>query len=161
MKGENLQIYIEKNVSSEKACSGPILSHSGKILGKHKGLFHYTIGQRKGLGLSGGPWFVYDICETANTLRVGPKNFLGVNKILCSQVNWFISPESLKDVSLCAKVRYRGASAEVKSFSFGEGLLQVETVADLQGVAPGQGLVLYAKDLMVCGAIIQETERRS
>ncbi len=161
LKKQNLQEYLEKNLPSQKKEPGLIFSNKGQVLGQHKGLFRYTVGQRKGLGLPGGPWFVYKISEATNTLYVGPQEFLATNKIRCSQANWFVDPHMLRDIPLRAKVRYRGKSIDVQSFSVEKGIVQIETMHDFQGVAPGQGLVLYAKNLMVCGAIIQETERRS
>lgn len=161
MKKQNIQEYIEQKLCPQEGAPGLILSDKGEILGKHKGLFRYTIGQRKGLGLSGGPWFVYDISKKTNTLYVGSQEVLNVNKIRCIQTNWFLHPNSLRGFPLQAKVRYRGKSIDVRSFSFEKGILEVKTIHDFQGVAPGQGLVLYAEDIMVCGAIIQEVERRS
>lgn len=160
LKNGNLQEFLEQHLSEDVKKEGPIISHEGNLLGKHSGLFRYTVGQRKGLGLSRGPWFVYDICTSANALYVGPSEKLFVSQLWCSSVNWFVPPESLEGKSLHLKVRYGAEQVEVYSFSFTKELLWVQTATNLQGVAPGQGLVLYAKDVMVCGAIIQKTEGR-
>jgi tRNA-specific 2-thiouridylase len=161
LKKRNLQEFLEQRLSEDVKKEGPIISHEKNLLGKHSGLFRHTVGQRKGLGLSGGPWFVYDICASTNALYVGPPEKLSVSQLWCSSVNWFVPPESLEGKSLHVKVRYGAKPVEVHSFSFTKELLRVQTATNLQGVAPGQGLVLYAKDVMVCGAIIQKTEGRS
>jgi tRNA-specific 2-thiouridylase len=161
LKNQNLQEFLEQHLSEEIKKEGPIISHEGNLLGKHSGLFRHTVGQRKGLGLSQGPWFVYDICRSTNALYVGPSEKLSVFQLWCSSVNWFVPPEFLGKKPLHVTVRYGAKPVEVHSFSFSKELLWVQTATNLQGVAPGQGLVLYAKDVMVCGAIIQKTEGRS
>jgi tRNA-specific 2-thiouridylase len=161
LKNHNLQDFLETRLPGEKKEPGRILSDEGEILGKHYGLFRHTVGQRKGLGLSGGPWFVCDIHAPTNTLYVGSSESLKVCGLWCSHVNWFVPPKSLEGMRLQAKVRYGAKSTDILFFSLKKGLLYVETVTDLQGVAPGQGLVLYAENIMVCGAIIRQTKRRS
>jgi len=161
LKKRNLQDFLEQHLVEETKKKGPIISHKGEVLGKHGGLFRYTVGQRKGLGLSQGPWFVYDMCAYTNTLYVGPPEMLQVSRLCCSHVNWFVPPESLQGRHLQVKVRYGAKPVGVCSFSLEKGLLWVQTATNLQGVAPGQGLVLYAEDIMVCGAIIEKTEGRS
>lgn len=139
--------------------SGPIITVDGEILGRHKGLSRYTMGQRKGLGLSGGPWFVVGKDLQRHALFVGRKEDSGVNTVFCRDAVWH-QPLGLQVFSAEAQWRYRAPSSLVRvTISTTERRFFVEAEEDLFGVAPGQSLVLYHGDTVLGGGVIDFTER--
>lgn len=130
--------------------SGNIIDENGKILGKHNGIINYTIGQRKGLGLAGGPYYVKQLDPQKNSVIVSDKTHLGVDNIVLKEVR-FINEEF---VGKCY-VKVRSASekhpaAIVKS----DGDYIVRFDCPEYGVAPGQHCVFYVDDMVVGGGII-------
>lgn len=136
---------------------GRIVSSAGCRIGFHKGLHRYTIGQRKGLSLSGGPWFVNGKNLEENELIVGTEKDARVRVAECGQSVWHQDPVAGVSFSACHRYRSRpvgcvlvGAEGSSFSCSFGE---------NIAGVAPGQSLVLYSNDRVCGGGIIERTWR--
>lgn len=147
--------YIRENAGP--FTGGSIVKLSGEHVGFHKGLHRYTVGQRKGLDLSGGPWFVCAKNLATNKLVVGKEEDIEVRVIKCSRAVWHESP--VAGVILSACHRYRSSPVgcildSVKGTTF-SCRLQDKAV----GVAPGQSLVLYFNDRVYGGGIIEETWR--
>ena len=88
--------FIKKN-SSLKNVPGKIVDTNGEFLGKHRGYVNYTIGQRKGLGLGNGPWFVVEINPETNTVVVGREDEQGIKEFEVEDLNWFIDFEKGKN----------------------------------------------------------------
>lgn len=134
---------------------GRIVTTSGHAIGMHSGLHMFTIGQRKGLGLSGGPWFVCRKNLVTNELIVGRKE--NISGIRCREAVWHDNP--VKGIALSACHRYRSRLIgcvidSVNGSSFSCLLDEPE-----RGAAPGQSLVLYSDDRVYGGGIIEETWR--
>ena len=91
IEGEYTDFIKEK--SSHKSRPGKILDTKGEFLGKHRGYVNYTIGQRKGLGLGNGPWFVVKIEPETNTVVVGRAEEQGIKEFEVEDLNWFIDFE--------------------------------------------------------------------
>lgn len=132
---------------------------SGEVLGRHRGIIHYTIGQRRGLEIGGQeePLYVTHIDAQARRVLVGPRRMLAVGAARITQTNR-IGP--LPDAPLTAKVRSLAKPVPVTlegSFGEGEGCLIRFTTPEY-GVAPGQAAVLYAGDRVVGGGWIDSTE---
>ncbi|WP_370307396.1 tRNA 2-thiouridine(34) synthase MnmA [Sphingobium abikonense] len=131
---------------------GDIVHVDGRVLGRHKGLIHYTVGQRKGLEIGGQPDPLYVVRLEAEARRVivGPKAALAVSGALLSDINWlggdFTGP-------LTAKVR--SMAKPVPARLDGDRLI---FDAPEYGVAPGQAAVLYAGDRVLGGGWIASTE---
>ena len=127
---------------------GPIRNSEGTILGEHQGLFAYTIGQRKGIGLSMPvPQFVLTKDQKSNTLLVGPKDLLGASSFRVSKVNWVsgIRPENLNSAKeALAKVTMKDAD-----------VAHVELNASLPDITPGQLAAFYEGEICLGGGIIQ------
>ncbi len=137
---------------------GNIVDSEGNVLGHHTGLVHYTIGQRKGLGIAAGePLFVLEKDPQTNTLVVGPASEAGFTTVYAEDVN-LISVESI-DEPLCveAKVNYR-AVAKPATATLENGVLKVVFREPLRAVAPGQALVMYQGDVVVGGGTIESAE---
>jgi tRNA-specific 2-thiouridylase len=143
---------LVKKLRPEADTSGEIVDEAGRVLGRHRGLIHFTVGQRRGLEIGGTPEPLYVIRLEAATKRVivGPRAALAVGAARLSGVNWlggdYTGPMTAKVRSLAKPVAARFDGARV-SFDAPE-----------YGVAPGQATVLYAGDRVLGGGWIEETE---
>ncbi len=143
--------FLSKRLSSS---SGPIVDVTGRVLGKHRGYFRYTIGQRKGLGLaSPHPLYVLAIRPERNEIVVGERASLRVRGLLASSCNWLV--EELPE-SIFAQVRYlqRKRPCEVERDETGK--MKVIFHEPVEMVAPGQSVVLYSDDTVLGGGVIEE-----
>ena len=142
---------VVRKVRPDADAGGEIVDLSGRVIGEHKGLIHYTVGQRRGLEIGGSPEPLYVVRLDAALRRVvvGPKRALGVSAARLKDVNWIGGghdrPMSVKVRSLAKPVPARLAGDEVR----------FETPE--YGVAPGQAAVLYAGDRVLGGGWIEET----
>jgi tRNA-specific 2-thiouridylase len=134
-------------------------ARTGEVLGEHKGVIHFTVGQRRGLEIGGQPEPLYVIGLDAETaeVRVGPKSMLGIAAACLTETNR-IGP--LPEGSLTAKVRSLAKPVPVLlEGSLGEGAsTKIRFVTPEYGVAPGQAAVIYAGDRVVGGGWIDRTE---
>jgi tRNA-specific 2-thiouridylase len=143
---------LVKKLRPEADTSGEIVDETGRVLGRHRGLIHFTVGQRRGLEIGGTPEPLYVIRLEAATKRVvvGPKAALAVGAARLSGVNWlggdYTGPMTAKVRSLAKPVAARFDGQRV-AFDVPE-----------YGVAPGQATVLYAGDRVLGGGWIEETE---
>jgi tRNA-specific 2-thiouridylase len=142
---------VVKKVRPEAAQEGEIVDQAGAVLGRHKGLIHFTVGQRRGLEIGGQaePLYVVRLEPEARRVVVGPKSALAVGGAILSGLNWL--GEGQRD-GLSAKVRSMARPAPA---SFDGGLLRFH--APEYGVAPGQAAVLYEGDRVLGGGWIEET----
>ena len=132
--------------------SGEIVDESGRVLGQHRGLIHFTVGQRRGLEIGGTPEPLYVVRLDAATKRVvvGPKAALAVGAARLSGINWLAGDYAAE---MTAKVR--SLAKPVAARFDGE---SVRFAAAEYGVAPGQATVLYAGDRVLGGGWIEETK---
>ena len=134
---------------------GDIVDASGKVLGRHRGLIHYTIGQRKGIGVA-APEPLYVIAKDAavNALVVGPRSELGVHEVFARDVN-LISVAALDEpMRVTAKTHYR-QKAQPGQAVVEDGVLKVRFDEPVARPAAGQSLVLYDGDVVVGGGTIE------
>lgn len=138
---------------------GKFVDAEGNVLGEHRGIVHYTIGQRKGLGIAfGKPMFVIDIDAKTNQVMLGEKGSEFTDVLLASQPN-FISFAQLKDaMRVEAKVRYTAVPALAMIEKEGENLL-VRFDTPQRAVTPGQAVVFYEPggDTVIGGAVIEKS----
>ena len=123
---------------------GDIVDLEGRILGAHPGIVHFTVGQRKGLGLSGNqePLFVVRLDAPARRVVVGPRDSLRTRKIQLADVNW-LGDAAREEVSCRVKVRSTRAPAPAGVRRIEDGSAEVELCAAEEAVAPGQACVFY------------------
>ena len=152
---------IVKKMRPEGAAAGDIVhAATGDVLGKHQGVIHYTVGQRRGLDIGGQPEPLYVVGIDAEAARVlvGPKRMLAVSSATVIETNR-IGP--VPDAGLTAKVRSMAKPVPVTiEGPFGEGkTTRIRFAQPEFGVAPGQAAVIYAGERVVGGGWIDETER--
>ncbi|HPY76697.1 MAG TPA: tRNA 2-thiouridine(34) synthase MnmA [Anaerohalosphaeraceae bacterium] len=126
---------------------GPVLDTAGNVLGQHEGIFRYTIGQRRGLGIAGGsPLYVVRIDPQSNTVVLGGKEDLLGKKMRIHQINWLIDPP---ERPFSAKVKIRYNHAGVMAVVHPDCLMHTaEVIFDqpVSAITPGQAAVLYLAD---------------
>ena len=135
---------------------GNFVDKSGKILGRHKGIVYYTIGQRKGLGLSlGRPVFVTDIKPDRNEVVIGSEEEIFKNILIAKDVN-FISIEKLEgELSVTAKIRYSAKPVPAKLYPLKDGRVKVVFEEKVRAITKGQSVVFYDGNIVVGGGIIE------
>jgi len=139
--------FIEKH-SGVVAAPGPIVNSFGKILGQHDGIHNYTVGQRKGLGLSNPePLYVLEIDAKSNSVCVGEKEELERTEFLVENLSWVSSTNGLEQpTTVLARLRYRHQGVECKVSPLGDGQARVEFLSGWSTVSPGQAAVFYETD---------------
>ncbi|WP_324751265.1 tRNA 2-thiouridine(34) synthase MnmA [Sphingomonas sp. LY54] len=142
---------VVKRVRPEAAAEGEIVDGEGRVLGRHKGLIHFTVGQRRGLEIGGQkePLYVVRIEPESRRVVVGPKRALAVSAACLADINWI--GEGQRE-GLTAKVRSLAKPAPVRFDGEAIHFLQPE-----YGVAPGQAAVLYDGDRVLGGGWIEAT----
>lgn len=137
---------------------GCIFNKEGNILGRHKGIIHYTIGQRKGLGIAKGkPLYVIEIEKEGNKIVVGDEKDLYKSGIIAENVN-FISIEKLeKDIEVEAKIRYKHTPAKAVIKPIDEKKVKVIFEKPQRAPTPGQAVVFYKEDEVIGGGFISST----
>lgn len=139
---------------------GPILSIDGKLLGEHSGLIHYTIGQRRGIGIggvgSGEPFFVAhkDLKKNALIVAQGVKNPALYKKEFLAEDPFWITSTPQFPLECSVKIRYR-APDENAVVTMEKGHIKVNLSHPLKGVTPGQVVVFYQDEICLGSAIIQ------
>jgi len=135
---------------------GKIVSDKGKELGKHQGLYYYTIGQRKGIGLSGGPWYVLEKNLEDNTLVVTKKeDKLMKRGFEARDINWIRKKPKLP-LDVKAKVRYGQETKRARILSQIDNMCKVEFKRKQRAITPGQSSVFYKKEELLGGGVICE-----
>jgi tRNA-specific 2-thiouridylase len=135
---------------------GPILDQQGRELGQHQGVHRYTVGQRRGLGLtSARPLYVTRIRPDTATVVVGERPELLARSLLAGQVNWLSIPEPREPLRATVKIRYRHAEAEATVFPEGCGKARVDFDLPQSAITPGQAAVFYRGELCLGGGFIE------
>ena len=146
--------YIEEN-AGVKIPEGNFVTLDGKVLGKHKGIIHYTVGQRKGLGLSlGYPAFVLEIRPDTNEVVIGTNEDSMTTTLKANRVN-FMSVEDLPEPKrVFAKIRYNHKGAWCTVEKTGEDEITCTFEEPQRAVTPGQAVVLYDGEYVLGGGTI-------
>ena len=152
--------WLRERLGSEV---GPIVDESGNKVGEHKGAYTYTVGQRRGLGLSvptasGEPRYVLKIEPKINTVVVGVREDLAINKIVGEKPIW-CGPKPTENTTYrgFAQVRAHGSPLACNYIQNGNEI-KVELDEPLYGLATGQGLVIYDGERVVGSATVSATE---
>lgn len=149
----NYKKFLENN-SNLKPKEGNIVDSKGKVLGKHTGLYNYTIGQRKGLGVSNPvPLFVLGFNPLKNEVIVGEESELYKKEITVSDINLLLVDEINEWMEVTVKTRYSAKEAKAKIIQDGS---NIKVVFDepQKAITPGQSAVFYIDDIVVGGGKI-------
>ncbi len=139
---------IEK-LRPEAANPGDIVHLDGRVLGTHRGVIHYTVGQRRGLGIGGGdPLYVVRLDPDARQVIVGPKEALATSTIAVREINWLADEpfESRKEWHMSVRVRSTRPPKEAIIRPISATEATVELLIPEEGIAPGQACVFYDND---------------
>lgn len=136
---------------------GPIKHVSGAVLGRHRGIFNYTVGQRRGLGISyPRPLYVLHLDPETNTVVVGEEEFLYTDTVLTGEINLHVPMNLWRSVT--AQIRYRQKPVPVESVERTPSGFRVKLKEKVRGVAPGQIIAFYEGDTLLGGAVIEGSE---
>jgi tRNA-uridine 2-sulfurtransferase len=139
---------------------GPFLDRKGNILGRHKGIPFYTIGQRRGLGLAKGkPLYVTRIDREKNQIILGEKNEVYADCFIVESVNWIRVPPSASSFSAQVKIRYNHPGSEAILTLENDDKVMVKFKAPQKAITPGQAAVFYDEDTIIGGGWIKEVIR--
>ena len=147
---------IVRKIRPDADDAGEIVHVDGRVLGTHKGLIHYTVGQRRGLEVGGlpDPIYVVRLDAAAKRVIVGPKAALAVQAARLSEINW-LGGALPGNGGIAVSAKVRSMAKPVPARLEGERLV---FESPEYGVAPGQAAVLYAGDRVLGGGWIEETE---
>ncbi len=134
---------------------GKIVDLSGRVLGEHKGVFRYTIGQRRGLRIAAGePLYVIKIDPMTATIVVGPRTALAKTELIADDMNWHINPPK-SEIRVQARIRSTHTPADARVIPLGAGRVKVVFETPQYAITPGQAVVFYENDIVVGGGWIQ------
>ncbi|MGD2295789.1 MAG: tRNA 2-thiouridine(34) synthase MnmA [Candidatus Aminicenantes bacterium] len=174
-KAENLGLPVAQSPESQEICfvpdndysrfleekipqafrPGPIVDMRGKLLGHHKGIIHFTVGQRRGMGIAAShPLYVLKIDAESNTVVAGPDQLLYRREFVASRLNIISQPALDKTVRVKAKIRYKHKEAEAVLKQDGKDRVRVLFIKPQRAITPGQAVVFYDGETVVGGGII-------
>ena len=147
--------FIEREAPERTYGEGNFVSEDGRVLGRHKGITHYTVGQRKGLGLSlGHPVFVSRLCPETNEVVVGEEEAVFGRELFCDRIN-FMGMENLENPRrVWAKVRYAHKGEWCKIRMDGADRIFCEFEKPVRAITPGQAVVFYDGEYVLGGGTI-------
>jgi len=136
----NYRKFVRKKIAAEP---GDVVDREGQVLGRHAGVVDFTVGQRRGIGISApSPLYVTEVRPSSGQVVVGRRRDLEVREVRVRDLNWFLEAEEARSV----QVRYNGSPVPctVEKASDGEWVARLD--APVIGVAPGQSAVFYTGD---------------
>jgi tRNA-specific 2-thiouridylase len=134
---------------------GPIRDVNGQVIGRHEGVHRFTVGQRKGLGLSSPiPLYVVGIDASAQTVTVGPRQALERVELAASGVNWIAGTPPPSGTRATARIRHRHREAAASLYPGSDATVRVAFDEPQQAVAPGQAVVFYDGQVVLGGGWI-------
>ncbi len=139
---------------------GPILDKEGHILGQHRGIPFYTIGQRKGLGISAKePLYVIAIDQERDAIVVGSKQEVYGDELTASELNWIAIEGLRQPIRVKAKIRYLHKEAEAAIAPLDEDKVYIKFKEPQMAITPGQAIVFYDDDTVLGGGVIERAGR--
>jgi tRNA-specific 2-thiouridylase len=141
--------------ASREIMPGHFVDTKGNVLGKHRGIVHYTVGQRKGLGLAmGKPVYVVDIDAENNVVVVGESHEVYSNGLIAEDVNLISVDRIAEPMEVDIKIRYSAVPAKAVVSDVGQGKVEAVFQRQQRAVTPGQAAVFYQGDMVVGGGTI-------
>ena len=151
---KDYKAFLENN-SDIKAKQGNIVNLKGEKLGTHTGLYKYTIGQRKGLGISNPvPLFVVGYNQAKNELIVGEEKDLYKKELYVTDINLLLADKLEQPLKVNAKIRYAAKEAPATITQVEPNKIKVEFDQPQKSITPGQSVVFYVDDIVLGGGKI-------
>lgn len=146
---------IRREASDRVPKPGNFVTADGKILGQHKGIIHYTVGQRKGLNLAmGHPVFVTAIRPDTNEVVIGDAGEVYTDSLICNQLNFMAVEDIHEPVDVIAKIRYSHSGTPCTIEKLDDGTVKCSFHEPVRAVTPGQAAVFYKDDYVYGGGTI-------
>ncbi|MBQ6088419.1 MAG: tRNA 2-thiouridine(34) synthase MnmA [Firmicutes bacterium] len=146
---------VVKKLTGKDPVPGDFIDKDGKVIGQHKGIINYTIGQRKGLGLAmGHPVFVCAICPENNTVVIGENEDLMKREVLVRDFNWISGEIPAEPVRCTAKTRYRMKDQPAMIYPLEGGGAKIVFDEPQRAITRGQSAVAYDGDIVIGGGVI-------
>ncbi len=150
----SMQTFLDQYISPKK---GEIVDQSGRVMGHHEGVHHYTIGQRKGLGIAHSePLYVIELDARHNRVVVGDRTAAQTAECTVQRVNWVSIPPPNTPIAATAQVRYRSAAVPVTVIPQPGDRVKLVFAEPEFSITPGQAAVWYNEDILLGGGIIVE-----
>ena len=144
--------FIEK-VTGRQAGPGDFLDQEGRVVGRHKGYYGYTIGQRRGLGISApSPYYVTEIIPEENKVILGSNHDLFHRSLIAQDFNWVMEPVPGETVR--GRIRYHQEDKEAVYQLLDDGRVKIVFQEAQRAITPGQAVVLYKGDALLGGGTI-------
>ncbi len=148
--------FIEERVPPSMLKPGLIVDPLGNAVGEHPGIHHFTLGQRKGVGVQGKePLYVVGMSQERSEVVVGPEVLLYKKSCTVAQMNWVGTPELDKPQGFNAKIRYRAKESPVVVYPMIDRRVEIHFTEPQRAITPGQALVLYREDSLIGGGWIE------
>lgn len=148
----SMSSFLDKYINQQE---GEIVDLEGRVLGKHKGIQHYTIGQRKGLGVSAPePLYVVKLDSGRNQVVVTTREKAGCLECIVERMNWVSITEPSTPIQTTVKVRYRSPAVPVTVIPLDNSRVKLVFPEPQFAITPGQAAVLYESQLLLGGGII-------
>ena len=150
----SMQTFLDKYITPT---AGEIVDLDGKVLGEHQGIHHYTIGQRKGLGIAAAqPLYVIALDSVRNQVIVGDRTRATQPECTVGRMNWVSIPQPTHPILTKAQVRYRSQPVAVNVIPLEDHRVKLVFDEPQFSITPGQAAVLYDGDLLLGGGIIEQ-----
>jgi len=154
--------FIRRRLGDDVFKPGDFKNQKGEIVGEHKGIANYTIGQRDKLGIAlGVPVYVYEIDKHTNTVYVGPQECLYAQGLTANQFNMVSMDFPAETMEVYARIRYNTTEVKGTLTRLAQDRIQIEFAEPQKSVTPGQSVVLYHDDVVLGGAVIEEPLRQA
>lgn len=148
--------FIDREAGGRVPGAGNFVTAEGTVLGQHKGITHYTIGQRKGLNLSmGHPVFVTEIRPMTNEVVIGEAEDVFGDTLLAQRLNYMAVEDFSEGMAVTAKIRYSHKGAACVLRKIGEDLAECRFSEPVRAITPGQAVVFYQDDIVIGGGTIR------
>jgi tRNA-specific 2-thiouridylase len=150
--------FLEQRIP-ELFKAGPIVDIENRPLGFHKGIIHYTTGQRRGIGIAAAhPLYVLEIRPDSHKIVVGTENHLYKKKVFVSHLNFVTPPNFDVPLEVTAKIRYKHPEAQAILFFLDGDRARLEFEKPQRAATPGQSAVFYDGERVVGGGVIEGVE---
>jgi len=157
LAGDDYRAFLKRQ-APDVFRPGAIVTTEGRRVGTHEGLAAYTIGQRKGLGLSAAePLYVVDLDERSNHVVVGPREKLGRGALATERAHWIPPPAPAGPIEAQVKIRYKAAPVAARVTPLADGACHVEFERLLRDITPGQAAVFYQGERCLGQATIAQS----